>query len=300
MKKELSPSAAAAAKCLYAAMQYLKGKEKGAPVKEITQYLEKTLIFSDWEKERSGKYKTVRWITDYQWYSFDYVKAGFIEKSQGLWFLTPKGEVSLKKMPEELLEEARAAYRKWRKESSKSKEEHEETPDTDIVPEDTTPSYEDMQSQALSEIKEYIQKMNPYAFQELVAALLRAMGYYTPYISPKGKDGGVDILAYSDPLGLKEPRIKVQVKRYADSTVVGAPDVRSLLGILSPGSGEVALFVTSGSYSNDAIAAAKGRNIRLIDGNEFINLWKEFYSKMNDDDKDRLPLRYIAFLGENK
>ena len=110
----------------------------------------------------------------------------------------------------------------------------------------------------------------------------------------------MDILAYSDPLGLKEPRIKVQVKRYADSTVVGAPDVRSLLGILSPGSGEVALFVTSGSYSNDAIAAAKGRNIRLIDGNEFINLWKEFYSKMNDDDKDRLPLRYIAFLGENK
>ncbi len=35
----------------------------------------------------------------------------------------------------------------------------------------------------------------------MVAALLRAMGYYTPFISPRGKDGGVDILAYQDPIG---------------------------------------------------------------------------------------------------
>jgi predicted Mrr-cat superfamily restriction endonuclease len=38
------------------------------------------------------------------------------------------------------------------------------------------------------------------------------MGYHTPFISPKGKDGGIDIIAYQDPLGLKTPRIKVQVK----------------------------------------------------------------------------------------
>ena len=41
-------------------------------------------------------------------------------------------------------------------------------------------------------------KKNPYEFQDLVAALLRAMGYYTPFIAPKGKDGGVDIIAYRD------------------------------------------------------------------------------------------------------
>lgn len=31
--------------------------------------------------------------------------------------------------------------------------------------------------------------------------LPRAMDYYTPFIAPKGKDGGIDIIAYLDPLG---------------------------------------------------------------------------------------------------
>lgn len=57
-----------------------------------------------------------------------------------------------------------------------------------------------LQGQASKGIREYIIK-EPYEFQDLVAALLRAMGYYTPFIAPKGKDGGVDIIAYRDPLG---------------------------------------------------------------------------------------------------
>ena len=152
--------------------------------------------------------------------------------------------------------------------------------------------------QALSEIKDYIQNLDPIDFQKLVAALLRAMGYHTPFISPRGKDGGVDIIAYSDPLGLKEPRIKVQVKRYSDTDKVTAKDVRSLLGILT--TKESALFVTSGYYTPDAEAAAKDKNICLIDGNKFINLWQEFYPKMSDEDKDRLPLKYVAFLGKEE
>lgn len=292
-KKELSPSAAVSAKCLFAAMQYLKSIDKGAPVREITKHLEETLTFTEWEKARAGKYDTVRWVTNYQFYSVDYCKAGFIEKSDGLWYLTVKGEEALKRSPVEVMLEANEAYSQWKKAQPKTEKVVEE-----VAPEDSAPSFEDLQSQALSEIKEYIQSMDPYAFQDLVAALLRAMGYYTPFVASKGKDGGCDIVAYSDPLGLKEPRIKVQVKRYSDTTMVGADAVRSLLGILSPGSGEVALFVTSGSYTNDAYSAAKGRNIKLIDGNELITLWKEFYSRMNDDDKDRLPLRYIAFLNK--
>jgi restriction system protein len=55
--------------------------------------------------------------------------------------------------------------------------------------------------------------MNPFDFQQLVADLLRAMGYHVSWVSPPGKDGGVDIIAYTDPLGTKLPRIKVQVRR---------------------------------------------------------------------------------------
>jgi len=39
------------------------------------------------------------------------------------------------------------------------------------------------------------------------------MGYHTPFIAPKGRDGGIDVEAYSDPLGTVAPRIIVQVKQ---------------------------------------------------------------------------------------
>ena len=112
-------------------------------------------------------------------------------------------------------------------------------------------------------------------------------------------DGGIDIVAYVDPLGAQIPRIKVQVKHKPD-TAIPASDVRALLGILK--AGDIALFVTSGTYSADAKQAASGGNnfIRLIDGDEFIQMWQEYYDKMSDDDKNMLPLKRISFLGNNE
>ena len=133
----------------------------------------------------------------------------------------------------------------------------------------------------------------------MVAALLRAMGYHTPFIAPKGKDGGVDIIAYVDPLGAQTPRIKVQVKHKPD-TSIGASDVRALLGVLRQG--DIALFVTSGTFSPDAKNTSTNSRefIRLIDGDEFIEMWQEYYDKMSDEDKNLLPLKRIAFLGSNE
>jgi predicted Mrr-cat superfamily restriction endonuclease len=58
------------------------------------------------------------------------------------------------------------------------------------------------------ELDEWAKSKNAYEFQDLAAALLRGMGYYTPFVAPTGKDGGVDIIAYRDPLGTVSPRIK--------------------------------------------------------------------------------------------
>jgi restriction system protein len=54
--------------------------------------------------------------------------------------------------------------------------------------------------------------MPPYDTQDLVAGLLKALGYHIEWVSPPGKDGGIDIIAHIDPLGTRPPRIKVQVK----------------------------------------------------------------------------------------
>jgi restriction system protein len=53
--------------------------------------------------------------------------------------------------------------------------------------------------------------MAPYDFQDLVAALLEAIGYHVLWVAPPGPDKGVDIIAGSDQLGIEDPRINVQV-----------------------------------------------------------------------------------------
>ena len=50
-------------------------------------------------------------------------------------------------------------------------------------------TFEQAEEQAWQEIQQYLREMKPYDFQDLVAALLRAMGYHVSWISPPGKDG---------------------------------------------------------------------------------------------------------------
>ena len=156
-----------------------------------------------------------------------------------------------------------------------------------------------LESNAREGIKAFIATKTPYEFQDMVAALLRAMGYHTPFVAPKGKDGGVDIIAYVDPLGAQTPRIKVQVKHKPD-TAIGASDIRALLGVLR--AGDIALFVTSGTFSTDAKSTGTNSRefVRLIDGDDFIDMWQEYYDKMTDEDKNMLPLKRISFLGSNE
>ena len=137
--------------------------------------------------------------------------------------------------------------------------------------------------------------MNPYEFQDLAAALLRGMGYHTPFVAPRGKDGGIDVLAYRDPLGTVPPRIKVQVKHRDSSATV--QEIRALLGILR-GDGDVGVFISTGGFSPDAKTCARESHlhVELVDLDRFISFWQDFYSQLADSDKALLPLTPVFFL----
>lgn len=296
-KEQFSRTKACAAKTLYAVMQEMKRRGGSMPAKDLYPFVEATVELNDWEREPAGKMQYVRWTNGFQFYSIDFVKAGFIIKQNGTWYLTPEGEAVLKKSKEEVMSLANNAYHEW-------KRKHDlEAPNNIHEEEDPEPeNFVDLdllESNAREGIKNFISAKTPYEFQDMVAALLRAMGYHTPFIAPKGKDGGIDIIAYVDPLGAQTPRIKVQVKHKPD-TSIGASDVRALLGVLR--AGDIALFVTSGTFSPDAKNTSTNSRefIRLIDGDEFIQMWQEYYDKMADEDKNMLPLKRIAFLGSNE
>ncbi len=296
--ESLSPSMACAAKTVYATFEILRESDGNLPSKEVMNQIPDKVTLTDWEKDRYEKTGYIRWQSILHFYTIDCSKAGYLRKQKGVWYLTQEGENAMKMGAVELLKTASKKYRKWDK---IRKSENEATPEEEIPEEKIQKAtIEQLEENAIDGIKEYLKDRNPYELQDLVAAILRAMGYYTPFISPKGKDGGIDVIAFQDPLGANAPRIKVQVKHRPD-TAIPVDEIRSLLGLLNK-DGDIGLFVTSGRFTSDAERFARDSHIhvKLIDGDTFISLWKDFYSKLSDEEKNLLPLQPIYFLGTNE
>lgn len=133
-------------------------------------------------------------------------------------------------------------------------------------------------------------------FENFVADLLRAMGYQAR-VTTYTADGGVDVLAHRDVLGLEPPLIKVQCKHTASTK--GRPDIQGLLGTLGA-KDEHGLFVTLGSYSSEAAALERERhNLRLLGGKEITDLTLTYYESLPARWRDKLPLKRIYVVDEN-
>jgi restriction system protein len=140
-------------------------------------------------------------------------------------------------------------------------------------------------------VETLVKQIEGVRFEYFVAHLLEAMGYRTRVTEASG-DGGFDVIAHRDPLGLEPPIIKVQCKRTLSS--IGAPDVQKLTGTLAPGGSELGLFVTLGVYSKDAQHLGRTRqDLRLVNGNELVKLIFENYERFSPEWKRLLPMRSV-------
>ena len=252
----------------------------------------KRLQFDEYESAVLEKSGYIRWQSFVQFYSIDISKAGWMRKHKGVWYITEEGRKALDLDPERYIDEASSKYRKWAESRELTKEDNE----PESVQGSITTTYEQAQSTAREEIKNFIKVLNPYEFQDLVAALFRGMGYYTPFVAPRGPDGGIDIVAYKDSIGAELPRIRIQVKHRPD-TKVSAPEVSALIGNIQS-EGYAGVIVSTGGFSADAIADIRRatKHIEKIDLERMIDLWEELYEKLSDEDKTHLPLRRLSFL----
>lgn len=128
--------------------------------------------------------------------------------------------------------------------------------------------------------------LSGYEFEDFIAHLLICMGY-NARVTEKSGDGGVDVIAHTDALGLQPPIIKVQCKKTTGSN--GEPEVMQLRGTL--GEGEFGLFVNLGSYSHAArLLERNSPKIRLINGTQLVALVKEHYAKFTPKYRLLIPL----------
>lgn len=148
---------------------------------------------------------------------------------------------------------------------------------------------------AQEQIRAHIGRMSAYEFQRLVADLLRGLGWYVPWIAGPGKDGGVDIVGFRDPLGATARRLKVQVTQGAG--LVDIARLRSFVGVLHDD--DIGLFVAACGFTRDAEEFARvqaRRRVTLLDLEGLVELWGQNYAKLDDAARRRLPLQPVWWL----
>ena len=164
------------------------------------------------------------------------------------------------------------------------------TPASEVVPEELLGAPE----KAKGFIEDMINRLDWDDLQELVAGVLRGMGYKTRVSAP-GPDRGVDIFASPDGLGLQEPRIFVEVKHR--QAAMGAPDIRAFLG--GRKAGDKCLYVSTGGFKKDARYEADRSTIpiTLVALPELRDLLLEHYDRLDEETRALVPLRrvYLPF-----
>jgi restriction system protein len=131
-------------------------------------------------------------------------------------------------------------------------------------------------------------------FQSLVWATLKAAGLH-PKPMRRGRDRGVDIEAYRDPLQLGPPRILVQVK-HRDGQTSGR-EMAEFIGRMNR-EGDVGMYVSTGGFTADARHEAESsrRPITLMGWEQFVELFLEMYDRLDNATKALVPIDTVRIL----
>jgi restriction system protein len=137
-------------------------------------------------------------------------------------------------------------------------------------------------------LKRLAQQLKGLPLEGFVVHLLQCMGYHAR-LTPKNEPS-VDVIAHKDDLGIEPPIIKVQVKSSPGTAT--DKDVSALYGKLSPS--EYGLFITLGTFSPQSRNFEQSKaNLRLIDGDELVELIFQHYEKFDSQHKGMIPLKRV-------
>lgn len=131
----------------------------------------------------------------------------------------------------------------------------------------------ELRSSVAAELLQILSSVSPTYFETIVLDLLHRMGYGAnrsdlQRVGGSG-DGGIDGIISLDRLGLE--KVYVQAKRW--QTNVGSPELQSFYGALAGQHARKGVFITTSSFTSQAIAFAKSvEGIVLIDGPRLADL----------------------------
>lgn len=265
-------------KVLRSIIEILWRKPEGLPAREVIASIPRPASAWDEEPEvedEAGYEMTLRLIT------IPITKVGWMVKtSKGHWSLTEAGRQACKKFSnaQELYEEA---LRKLDEEQQNISEA--------IV------ALERAEELAWRQVEKYLHGKKPFEVKTMMAHLLRACGYHVAWVAPKTENANQpDIVAWTDPIGAKKPRILVQVIHKGQAMTTEG--IRSFFSQLEQD--DFGLVFSTGGLTSEArgIVKSVSANMFVMDLEAFFDLWVMQYDKLDGDARKLLPLKPIHFL----
>lgn len=131
-------------------------------------------------------------------------------------------------------------------------------------------AYNAMINSISEELLSSIMDQSPTFFEHLVLKLLEAMGYGKGVVTQRSNDGGIDGYINEDKLGLDI--IHFQAKRYKEDNKIGRPVMQSFVGALDGAGGSKGVFITTSSFTKEALEYKSSKKVAKIDGKQLTNL----------------------------
>jgi len=263
---------------------------QGLYASEIMRYFQTSVALTEFE---NGQYNFAPYTPRYEVIirvgTIPLVRAGWMEKTnKGRWLITEAGRKACKQYtnPEDFFRESVRLFQEWK--------DHE---DSRLARLSADP-YNIAAESAWDQIRHYIDSLNTDELRSVVSALLEALGCHIAWSATtdhKEYNELVDMMCYSDPLGVGSPRILVHIANKSQvSTIEG---LSAFMNVLHPG--EVGLYISFGGTTSalkEFTLKQTQSQIRLIDLEKFIELWIENLEKISVEERARFPLRPVYFL----
>lgn len=259
------------------------GKEH--TMSELTDYCAHYFKLSREDREERTKKGNNTKLYDRTQWSGTYMRKALLVESvkRGTYKITDRGSELLSTSPSHIDKKILSQYPEFIDFSTKKKHGQlsQMLQDEQMSLEEKTPSekmsdaYNVISETLADELLIYVKRQSPKFFEKLVIRLLVAMGYGGSFedaanVTQYSRDEGIDGVIKEDRLGLD--KIYVQAKRY-DSGVVGRKEIQSFVGALSGKGATKGIFITTSSFTKDALEYLPSSNIKivLIDGAKLAN-----------------------------
>jgi len=179
-------------------------------------------------------------------------------------------------------------YKEWRFnfnsniDSQEADNESNKIEEEELTPQERlTKTIDVIHQQLASDILDTLKENTFQYFEKFVVQLLQSMGYggfrkNSGIVTGATGDNGIDGVILQDVLGLES--VGIQAKRYTTNNA-GSGDIRNFIGSLAVKGFNKGVFLTTSSFSPEAIKTAsesKQHKIILIDGKKLANLAIEF------------------------